>query len=146
MTHVRLAWIALIIVTLATVPALAHHGWSSYDAGKEMTLDGVIKESGYEHPHGHIRLDELRRLWLPISPQHYLEKLRGRTTRTLLVYARYDLTFPVDLSRDLVRAFRAHGVPYQLSVLPCGHYSTGAAPFKYMDGAVLTRFLHEALR
>ena len=95
---------------------------------------------------GHISLDELRRLWLPISPQHYLEKLRSRTTRTLLVYARYDLTFPVDLSRDLVNAFRAHEVPFQLSVLPCGHYSTGAAPFKYMDGAVLTRFLHDALR
>ena len=33
----------------------------------------------------------------------YLERLRDR--KTLLVYARYDLTFPVDLSEDLVRAF-----------------------------------------
>ena len=66
----------------------------------------------------------------------------GRDVKTLLVYARYDLTFPVDLSRDLVDAFRDKRVPFQLSVLPCGHYSTGSAPFKYLDGAVLTRFLY----
>jgi pimeloyl-ACP methyl ester carboxylesterase len=95
---------------------------------------------------GHITLDELRRLWMPISPQFYLERLTGRDVKTLLVYARYDLTFPVDLSRNLVDAFRVKRVPFQLSVLPCGHYSTGSAPFKYFDGAVLTRFLHKSLQ
>jgi Alpha/beta hydrolase domain containing 18 len=94
---------------------------------------------------GHIALDELRQLWMPISPEHYLDKLRGTDKKTLLVYARYDLTFPVDLSRHLVDGFRANGVPFQLAVLPCGHYSTGSAPFKYMDGAVLTRFLDRSL-
>ena len=64
MTHVRIAWIAFIIVALGALPALAHHGWSSYDAGKEMTLDGVIKESGYEHPHGHIRLEVPGKSWV----------------------------------------------------------------------------------
>jgi hypothetical protein len=32
-------------------------------------------------------------------------------------------------------------LPYELTVLPCGHYSSGAAPFKFLDGYVLTRFL-----
>ena len=94
---------------------------------------------------GEVSLEHLRALWLPISPQVHLDKLRGRDIKTLLVYARYDLTFPVDLSRDLVKAFRGRGIPHQVSVLPCGHYSTGVAPFKFMDGAVLTRFLHAAL-
>jgi hypothetical protein len=70
---------------------------------------------------------------------------RLHQTRTLLVYARYDLTFPVDLSRMLVREFRARQLPHEVSVLPCGHYSTGSAPFKYFDGFVLTRFLRSAL-
>jgi dienelactone hydrolase len=91
----------------------------------------------------HITLDLLRDLWKPISPKWYLDRLHGR--RTLLVYAKYDLTFPVDLSEDLVRYFREHGVPFELSVLRCGHYSTGKAPFKYVDGWVLTRFLRKAL-
>jgi len=94
---------------------------------------------------GHITLEALRELWRPISPQQYLDRLHRRSTSTLLVYARYDLTFPVDLSRALVGEFRQRGIPHQLAVLPCGHYSTGSAPFKYMDGAILTRFLYRTL-
>ena len=92
---------------------------------------------------GHIELDLLRALWAPISPRCYLERVRDR--RTLLVYARYDLTFPVDLSEDLVAAFREHQVPHEVAVLRCGHYSTGKTPFKFIDGFVLTRFLKRAL-
>jgi len=92
---------------------------------------------------GHIDLDRLRALWKPISPRWYLERLRNR--RTLLVYARYDLTFPVDLSRDLVHAFRKQQIPHEVAVLRCGHYSTGKIPFKYVDGWVLTRFLRRTL-
>jgi len=92
---------------------------------------------------GHIELDLLRTLWKPISPRGYLERLRDR--QTLLVYARYDLTFPVDLSEDLVGAFRELGIPHEVAVLRCGHYSTGKAPFKFVDGWILTRFLRRAL-
>jgi hypothetical protein len=92
---------------------------------------------------GHIDLDLLRALWTPISPRWYLNRLRDR--QTLLVYAKYDLTFPVDLSEDLVREFDALHVPHEVTVLPCGHYSTGKSPFKYWDGWVLTRFLRKAL-
>jgi pimeloyl-ACP methyl ester carboxylesterase len=92
---------------------------------------------------GHIELDLLRALWGPISPRWFLERVRDR--KTLLVYARYDLTFPVDLSEDLVREFRDLGIPHEVAVLSCGHYSTGKAPFKFVDGFVLTRFLRRAL-
>ena len=92
---------------------------------------------------GHIELDLLRELWKPISPRWYLDRLRDR--RTLLVYAKYDLTFPRDLSEDLVQAFRDERVPHQVAVLTCGHYSTGKAPFKFVDGWILTRFLKRAL-
>jgi hypothetical protein len=88
---------------------------------------------------GHIELDLLRTLWRPISPRWYLERLRDR--KTLLVYAHYDLTFPVDLSQDLVAAFRDLDIPHQVATLRCGHYTTGKAPFKFVDGWILTRFL-----
>jgi hypothetical protein len=51
----------------------------------------------------------------------------------------------VDLSRTLVDAFRERGLPHEVSVLPCGHYSTGMPPFKFMDGYLLTRFLRRNL-
>jgi pimeloyl-ACP methyl ester carboxylesterase len=92
---------------------------------------------------GHIDLDLLRDLWKPISPWWYLDRVRDR--RTLLVYARYDLSFPVDLSELLVNEFRARSVPAEVAVLPCGHYSTGKTPFKFVDGWILTRFLKRAL-
>jgi dienelactone hydrolase len=92
---------------------------------------------------GHVELDLLRQIWQPISPRGYLERLRHR--KTLLVYARYDLTFPVDLSEDLVRAFKEENIPHEVAVLNCGHYSTGKAPFKFVDGFILTRFLKRSL-
>ena len=92
---------------------------------------------------GHIALEHLRRLWMPISPFQFLDRIGDR--RTLLVYAKYDLSFPVDLSRELVAEFRRRAIPHRTVVLPCGHYSTGAAPFKFVDGYVLTRFLHRSL-
>jgi dienelactone hydrolase len=92
---------------------------------------------------GHIELELLRALWRPISPRWYLDRLRDRAT--LLVYARYDLTFPVDLSEELVDAFRNQGVPHEVTLLRCGHYSTGKAPFKFVDGWILARFLRRNL-
>jgi len=86
-----------------------------------------------------IDLEQLRALWRPISPFEYLDRVRDK--RTLLVYARYDLTFPVDLSEILVNEFQARRLPHEVVALRCGHYSTGAAPFKYVDGYVLTKFL-----
>ena len=92
---------------------------------------------------GQIQLDTLRRIWMPISPFPYLERLRGK--QVLLVYARYDLTFPVTLSKMLVDEFRRRNVEHEVAVLPCGHYSTGITPFKWIDGLMLCRFLSRAL-
>ena len=88
---------------------------------------------------GHITLDMLRELWRPISPWSYLDRHHGR--KTLLVYAKYDLTFPVDLSQTLIDEFRRRNIPTEVAMLPCGHYTTGQAPFKFLDGYYLARFL-----
>ena len=92
---------------------------------------------------GRIDLEALRRIWMPISPFPYLERVRGK--RILLVYARYDLSFPVTLSKWLVNEFRKAGVDPEVAVLPCGHYTMGVTPFKWLDGMVLCRFLNRSL-
>jgi len=88
---------------------------------------------------GHLDADQLRDLWRPISPWSFLDRLHDR--QTLLIYAKYDLTFPVDLSLKLIEEFRRRQLPAQVNVLPCGHYSTGATPFKFLDAWYLGRFL-----
>ena len=96
---------------------------------------------------GHIELDTLPHHWQPISPGAHLDRVASQApaTRPLLVYARYDLTFPVDLSRTLIDDYRRRGIPHEVEVLPCGHYSTGYTPFKYVDGYILTKFLRNNL-
>lgn len=92
---------------------------------------------------GAIDLDRLRELWLPISPEPYINRMHGKDV--LLVYARYDLSFPVRLSRQLVDEFRQRNIHHRVVVLPCGHYSTGVAPFSWLDGYALVTFLRKAL-
>jgi len=92
---------------------------------------------------GHIELDALRELWRPINPWSYLDRVTH--AQTLLVYARYDLTFPVDLSRVLIREFDRRGLPHDVAALPCGHYTTGIKPFSLVDAYLLTRFLRKHL-
>lgn len=48
---------------LTSAGALAHHGWSEYDADKPLRLSGTIEESGYSHPHGHISLEAQGKTW-----------------------------------------------------------------------------------
>src|SRR5437870_10908083 len=49
-----------------------------------------------------IDLDRLRRMWLAISPMVYFDKFARSPKRSLIVYARYDLTFLPELSRHVV--------------------------------------------
>lgn len=92
---------------------------------------------------GHITLDQLRELWQPISPYAYLG--RSWPAHSLLVYARYDLTFPVDLSRVLIDAYSLRGIAHEVATLPCGHYSSGMAPYKFLDAYLLIRYLRRKL-
>ena len=58
--------LSIALAAALALPAAAHHGWSEYDATKPLTFTGKILESGYEHPHGHIRLETPGKTWLVI--------------------------------------------------------------------------------
>jgi Family of unknown function (DUF6152) len=62
--HTALALVLLMV--LAPVGAAAHHGWSGYDASKPLTLEGTIREAGYEHPHGYVKLETPEKTWLVV--------------------------------------------------------------------------------
>ena len=57
---------ALLAITLSAGPTLAHHGWSGYDGDKIMNLTGTIREAGYEHPHGYVKLDVPGKTWFVV--------------------------------------------------------------------------------
>jgi hypothetical protein len=64
----------------------------------------------------------------------------------LLVYANYDLTFPKEYSLQVVDAFRRYGLDFEPRVLPCGHYTTGETPYKFIDGWYMGWFVYRAYK
>ena len=91
-----------------------------------------------------IDLDRLRGLWSGVSPMSYFRQYARWPKKSLVIYARYDLTFLPELSEQVVQEFARHKLDHKVVVLPCGHYTTGEAPFKYMDGWQLASFLRTA--
>lgn len=62
----RINVLLFALVAVFSLPAAAHHGWSEYDASRELKLTGIIAESGYEHPHGHIKLVTPGKTWIAV--------------------------------------------------------------------------------
>jgi dienelactone hydrolase len=91
-----------------------------------------------------IDQDRLRALWSAISPMSYFKQFARWPKKSLIIYAAYDLTFLPELSRQAIDEFARHGIDHKVSVLPCGHYTTGETPYKYMDGWRLASFLRTA--
>ena len=95
--------------------------------------------------------ERLRALWAAISPVSYYERFAsvesgGPEKKIRLIYADYDLTFPREYSLQVVEAFKRVGLNFEAKVLPCGHYTTGETPFKYLDGWYLGSFVYRAYK
>ncbi|MGO4883859.1 MAG: RcgR family putative quorum lactone hydrolase [Bryobacteraceae bacterium] len=94
---------------------------------------------------GQVTQDQLREYWSVISPAAYLERLRGRDLKSLLIWARHDSTFLPVYSHQVLEYFRARQLPHEVFTLPCGHYTTGQFPFNLLDGLVMCRYLNRNL-
>jgi len=115
------------------------------------TYFGDVVWEGQSTRHVHAAFEEaglsqelVRKMFLGISPMAYMERFRATPKRVLVVYAKYDLTFPLHLSLEVLKNFDRGGIDYVSKVLPCGHYTTGETPYKYMDGWQLASFLRTA--
>jgi len=106
---------------------------------------GLTTSRVWESIEPHVSRDELRRYWSPISPMPYLGKLRGSDKKMLGIGARYDPTFPWELTQELFTAVRAQTPNFKRIWLPCGHYSLGVAPFSQIAGYRFGKFLQTAL-
>ncbi|MGA2673667.1 MAG: alpha/beta hydrolase family protein [Terracidiphilus sp.] len=95
--------------------------------------------------------DRVRDLWSAISPCCYYDKIvspesGGPEKRVLMIYADYDLTFPKEYSLKVVEAFQRIGLNFEVKVLPCGHYTTGETPYKFIDGWYISSFVYRAYK
>jgi hypothetical protein len=75
--------ILVAVLLAAPATALAHHGWSEYDSSKALKLTGKVVESGYEHPHGHVRMEAPGKTWnVILAPPSRMER-RGLAKEAL---------------------------------------------------------------
>lgn len=112
----------------------------------DVVWNGISTRHVREGIERQLTLEQTRRCWLPISPQAYIEKLKRPPARPVrFIAARYDLTFPADLSRDIINELRRAGVPINVAWLPCGHYTLGETPWKYLDGYKIINFFRRHL-
>ncbi len=94
-----------------------------------------------------LDLEELREYWLPISPLAYMDKLAALPHRPQrYIYTLYDLSFPVNLSRDVLNELSRRRIKHSKAAIPCGHYTLGEKPWVYLDGYKIIRFLHKHLK
>jgi len=92
-----------------------------------------------------VTLEQLRDLWMVISPPHYIERYATLPKKSLFIYARYDTTFPTRFSEQVVAKARELKLDHKSVVLPCGHYTIGETPFKFLDGYHICNFLKRNL-
>ena len=97
--------------------------------------------------HAGVSRQDLRDVFAAISPASYVDTFAAtRPRQALMIYATYDLTFPLEFSRIAVEQLQQRGVDLEVRVLPCGHYTTGEWPFKYLDGWYMGSFLRKSFR
>ena len=95
---------------------------------------------------GALSLDELRAAWKVISPPYYIDRFaKFKDKRSLFIVARYDTTFPWHFSEEVLKKAAELKINHRSVVLPCGHYTTGKTPFKFMDGYHIINFLKRNL-
>jgi dienelactone hydrolase len=92
-----------------------------------------------------ITLDRLRAAWDCVSPMHYMDRYAAEPKKSFFLYSIYDTTFPPELSRQLVSLVQERKLDHKLVVMPCGHYTLGEAPFKFIAGYEICSFLKRNL-
>jgi len=111
----------------------------------DVVWEGITTRHVRSGLESHLNREEVRRAWLAISPNSYINRLRENKRPGLLISARYDLSFTPELSRLLFKECDRHGVILDRRLIPCGHYTLGRVPYKYYAGYLMASYLRKHL-
>ena len=80
LTHtIRRGALAILSSLIIAGAAFAHHGWSSYDETKPLTVDGTIKTSTWGNPHGTATVEADGKTWEVVLAPTSRMQARGLT-------------------------------------------------------------------
>ncbi len=105
----------------------------------------ALDAGAFNHVSGYV--DELRQCWAPVSPLPFIPRVAAMRRRPMrFIVARYDLTFPIDLTRAAIKEARDYNLPLDVVWLPCGHYTTAEMPWKAIDAWKIATFFRKHFR
>jgi hypothetical protein len=73
----------MLIAAGMTAPAVAHHGWGSYDADNPLTIQGEVVEITLQNPHGEMIVPLAGEPWLVTLAPLSRMNVRGATQSVL---------------------------------------------------------------
>jgi hypothetical protein len=111
----------------------------------DVVANGLTTINVWESLKANLTPAEATHYWSPISPLPYIPKLKGAGKKILAISGRYDPTFWPEFTESFLATMKENEVPCETLSLPCGHYSMGVAPFKYVVGYRFGTFLARAL-
>jgi hypothetical protein len=88
-------------------PAVAHHGWGSYDAAHPVTVTGPIQTSKFENPHATVVIKGTDKVWTVTLAPTFRMSNRGVTAdmiatgKTVTAFG-----YPSTVEKDEMRAER----------------------------------------
>lgn len=111
----------------------------------DVVANGLTTMNVWESLQLKLSQEDIRRYWSPISPFPYIPKLLGTGKKILAITGEYDPTFWPEFTNAFFDEAPRGGVEVERLSLPCGHYSMGAAPFKWLVGFRFGTFLFQSL-
>ena len=111
----------------------------------DVVWEGLSTQHIRQGLESNVTLEQLREAWDVISPPNYVERYARMGKKPLFLYARYDTTFPTRFSEQVIAKARELGFEHRAVALPCGHYSLGETPFKFMAGYQIVKHLKRNL-
>jgi hypothetical protein len=94
-------------LTLAAFPAIAHHGWGSYDAARPITVTGPVLTSKFENPHVTATVRASDKTWTVILAPTSRMINRGAVAQLLSVGKNISAYgYPSTVEKDEMRAER----------------------------------------
>lgn len=74
---------SLLLAIAIPAAALAHHGWSGYDADKPVTVSGTLSDVRWGNPHVGAKIAYQRRTWAVVLAPVTRMEARGLTPALL---------------------------------------------------------------
>jgi hypothetical protein len=103
----RTRLVVLAALAVLAGPALAHHGWGSYDAAHPVTVTGPVLTSKFENPHVTVTVRGSDKVWtVTLAPASRMES-RGAVAAVVAVGKDVSaFGYPSTVEKDEMRAER----------------------------------------